>query len=241
MDLDKTMRMIKLSDQTLPGLGREDDSPSVVAAVDSRSCDGHSLIELVIVVALIGALTSIALPQLLAQRRLTRSVGITREILTELRLTRQLAMSERQAITFQYDNVSKQISIIDHNNNPGPTTLINGTYANTAKTKVVSVTPLADTATSSEMDYGIPSLFPAVPTGALGDGITMTPLANGQVNITFQPDGSVVNNTGDPQANAIFIYNTRSPAGTASAISVMGASGRAKIWRYNAGVNRYTD
>jgi Tfp pilus assembly protein FimT len=246
MDFNKTMRIAKVSDQTALGFGKGDDNPSVAVAVavavDARSCEGHSLIELVIVVALIGALTSIALPQLLAQRRLTRSVGITREILTELRLTRQLAMSQRQAITFQYDNVSKQISIIDHNDNPGPTTLIDGTYANTAKTKVVSVTPLADTATSSEMDYGIPVLFPAVPTGALGDGIPMTPLlANGQVNITFQPDGSVVKNNGDPAENAIFIYNSRSPEGTASAISIMGASGRVKIWRYNVGVNRYTD
>src|SRR6185436_1073657 len=71
---------------------------------------GHSLVELLMVVALIGVVTSIALPQLLAQRRLTRSIGITREILTQLRETRQLAMSQRQAFTFQYDNATKQIS-----------------------------------------------------------------------------------------------------------------------------------
>src|ERR1041384_805716 len=125
---------------------------------------GHSLVELLMVVALIGAVTSIALPQLLAQRRLSRSIGITREILTQLRETRQLAMSQRQAFTFQYDNATKQISIIDHNDNPGPATLVNGSYPTTANTRIVSATPRAATATSAEIAYGIPS---GVPAGAL--------------------------------------------------------------------------
>lgn len=199
---------------------------------------GHSLVELLMVVALIGAVTSFALPQLLAQRRLSRSIGITREILTQLRETRQLAMSQRQAFTFQYDNATKQISIIDHNANPGPATLINGSYPNTAGTQIVLRTPLADSATSAEIAYGIPS---GVPTGALGDGIAMTPLFNNQLNITFQPDGSVVDAAGDPEGRAMFIHNLRAPQGTASAISIMGASGRVKIWRYSASANNYTD
>jgi type II secretory pathway pseudopilin PulG len=199
---------------------------------------GHSLVELLIVVALIGAVTSIALPQLLAQRRLTRSIGITREILTQLRETRQLAMSQRQAFTFQYDNATKQISIIDHNANPGPATLVNGTYATTASTRIINRAPLADSAISAEMTYGIPT---GVPAGPLGDGIAMTPLVNNQLNITFQPDGSVVDAGGNPEGRAMFIHNLRAPQGTASAISVMGASGRVKIWRYSASANNYTD
>lgn len=208
------------------------------ATVKSSSDRGHSLVELVMVFALIGIVTSMALPQLLVQRRLSRSIGITREILTQLRETRQLAMSQRQAFTFQYDNATKQISIIDHNANPGPATLINGSYPTTVNTRIVSRTPLADSATSAEIAYGIPS---GVPTGALGDGIAMTPLFNNQLNITFQPDGSVVDAAGDPQGRAMFIHNLRAPQGTASAISIMGASGRVKIWRYSASANNYTD
>ena len=121
------------------------------------------MIEMLIVVALIGVLSSLALPQFIAQRRLTRSIGITREILTQLRQTRQLAMSQRQAFTFQYDNVTKQISIIDHNSNPGGPLLIDPSYPNTAGSIVVSSTPLAETAVSSEITYGIPSGLPTVP------------------------------------------------------------------------------
>jgi len=207
-------------------------------SVAMKRCVGHSLIELLIVFALIGVVTSIALPQLIAARRLSRSVGITREILTQLRLTRQLAMSQRQAFTFRYDDVSKQISIVDHNANPGAATLVNGSYPTTANTRVISVTPLAEISISSEISYGIPA---GLPTAALGDGITMTALTNNQINITFQPDGSVTKATGDPDDQAMFIYNNRAPQGTASAISIMGAAGRVKIWRYDAGANRYTE
>ena len=225
-----------MTDQTLHDLTHTNDPRRTVAGADS--CSGHSLIEMLIVVALIGALTSFALPQLIAERRLSRSVGITREILTQLRHTRQLAMSQRQAFTFQYDNVTKQISIVDHNDNPGAATLINGSYPTTANTRIVSATPLAEASVSSEISYGIP---PCLPTGVLGDGILMTALFNNQLNITFQPDGSVIDAAGDPQGCAMFIYNNRAPEGTASAISVLGAAGRVKIWRYNAGANLYAD
>jgi prepilin-type N-terminal cleavage/methylation domain-containing protein len=232
------MRVYKVTNQTLHPLTHPDDNDLRRAVARAHSGSGHSLIELLIVLALIGAVTSFALPQLVAERRLSRSVGITREILTQLRHTRQLAMSQRQAFTFQYDDVTKQISIIDHNDNPGAATLINGSYPNTANTRVVSAIPLAEASISSEISYGIPA---GLPNGALGDGIALTPLVNNQLNITFQPDGSVIDPTGDPQSCAMFIYNDRAPEGTASAISIMGASGRVKIWRYSAGVSLYTD
>jgi hypothetical protein len=193
---------------------------------------------LLIVIALIGAVSSMALPQLIAERRLSRSVGVTREILTQLRLTRQLAMSQRQAFTFQYDNVAKQISVIDHNSNLGGPMLIDPSYPNTAGSRVVSATPLADAGLSSEITYGIPA---GLPTAALGDGIAMTPLFNNKLTITFQPDGSVIDSAGDPQGRAIFLYNNRASQGTASAISIMGPSGRVKIWRYNASANLYAE
>jgi Tfp pilus assembly protein FimT len=193
---------------------------------------------MLIVIALIGVLTSLALPQLIVQRRLTRSVGITREILTDLREARQLAMSQRQAFTFQYDNATKQISIIDHNSNPGASLLLDPSYPNTAGSVIVRSTPLADSGLNSEITYGIPA---GLPNGALSDGISMTALFNNRFTVTFQPDGSVVDGAGDPQGRAMFIYNNRAASGTASAISIMGASGRVKIWRYNAGANLYSE
>jgi Tfp pilus assembly protein FimT len=197
------------------------------------------MIETLIVMAMIGVLTALAVPQLISERRLTRSVGVTREILTQMRFARQLAMSQRQAFTLQYNNTTKQISIIDHNSNLGAGLFADPAYPNTAASATRSTTPLAAGGLdSSEITYGIPA---GLPTVALGDGIPMTGLTNNQLNVTFQPDGSVIDAAGNPVGVAMFIYNNRAAQGTASAISVMGASGRIKIWRYDRSANLYTE
>jgi prepilin-type N-terminal cleavage/methylation domain-containing protein len=226
-----------MTDQKLHAVMLSGDSDRGRTFAAARRSSGHSLIEMLIVVALIGVLISLALPQLIAERRMSRTVAVNRDILTQLRHARQLAMSQRQAITFQYDNVSRLISIIDHNSNPGPVLLIDPSYPNTFGSRVVSATPLtAGTAVTPEISYGIPAGVPIAP---LGDGITMTPLVNNQLNITFQPDGSVIDAAGNPIGRALFIYNNKAPKATASAISIMGASGRVKIWRYDSGTNLY--
>ncbi|HVQ37782.1 MAG TPA: type II secretion system protein [Pyrinomonadaceae bacterium] len=204
-----------------------------------RPLRGYSIIETLIVMALIGVLSALAIPQLISERRLTRSVGVTREILSQMRLARQLAMSQRQAFTFQYNNTTKQISIIDHNSNLGSGLFTDPSYPNTVASTVLSTTPLAAGGLdSSEITYGIPT---SLPTTALGDGIAMTGLTNNQFNVTFQPDGSVIDASGNPVGVAMYIYNNRAWRGTASAISVMGASGRIKIWRYDRSANLYTE
>jgi prepilin-type N-terminal cleavage/methylation domain-containing protein len=204
-----------------------------------RSLRGYSIIETLMVMALIGVLSALAVPQLIAERRLTRSVGVTREILSQMRQARQLALSQRQSFTFQYNNTTKRISIIDHNSNLGAGLFADPAYPNTATSTTLSSTPLAAGGLdSSEFTYGIPT---GLPTNALGDGIIMTGLTNNQLNVTFQPDGSVIDASGNPTGMAMFIYNNRAARGTASAISVMGASGRIKIWRYDRSANLYTE
>lgn len=215
------------------------DNAARLTVARARATRGHSLIELLIVVALIGLVSSFALPQLLVQRRLSRSVAVTREIMTGLRNARQLAMSQRQAFTFQYNDATKQISIIDHNSNLGAALLLDPSYPNTAGSLVVNTAPLAaETLLKSEITYGIPA---GVPSGALADGISMTALFNSRINITFQPDGSVIDGAGNPAGRAMFIYNNRAGRATAAAISVIGSSGRVKIWRYDAVANVYAE
>ncbi len=230
-----------------------------------KRSQGFTLIELLIVMGIAVILLTIALPTMTSQRRLMRFNGVTREFLTQLRHARQLAMSERQAITFQYDDSTKTIKIIDHNNDPvvptsGTAVLADTSYPNTNSPAVVvnTVSLLQGGLSSSEIKYGVPGTADGLPTGhptiptSLADGISMTALTSNKINITFQADGSVISpagvgtsgitlSAGTRMNSAIFLFNTIAPGSTATAISVLGASGRVKVWRYTYNGNKFNE
>ena len=147
-------------------------------------------------------------------------------------------MTERSAFTFQYDNSTKAITIID-NNATGATVLNDTNYPNNTGSTVVltSSLPLMGL-DSTEIKYGIPT---GLPTTALSDGVSKTSLVSSKVNVTFQPDGSVTDANGNPVDFGLFMYNSKSPTQTAAAISVLGAAGRIKLWNYDSTSNTYKE
>jgi prepilin-type N-terminal cleavage/methylation domain-containing protein len=214
-----------------------------------RSSSGRTLIEMLVVVAIAAILTSVALPQLISARRLMRSNALPREIATQLRFARQQAMSQRQAFTLQYDDSTKQIRIFDHNNNNNATSGCNMTgtqvltatnYPNTACSTAVLTVPMAGGAglPTSEVSFGVPGV---ITNTTLGDNTTPTALTGTVLNITFQPEGTVLDWQGNFASPTLFLYNNKVPSQTAAAISVLGSSGRIKIWRYDTSANKYAE
>jgi prepilin-type N-terminal cleavage/methylation domain-containing protein len=195
---------------------------------NSKLCNqkGFSLPELVVVLLVVAILLVIALPQIISSRRLFRFSGLQRQVTTSLREARQEAMSQRKPVTFRYDNTSKYIITYG------------GDFGALGDAKNVIV-PLAGSGVeAADVKYGRPT---GVPTSALSDTTNQTNLSSNAVEITFQPDGSVLDASSNPQNQALFFYHDKYRLDTAFAVSVLGAGGRVKVWRYSRGVNSYVE
>jgi prepilin-type N-terminal cleavage/methylation domain-containing protein len=212
-----------------------------------RSAQGFTVIELVVVIAIISVLTAISVQQVVGSRRLLRSAAVTREVVSALRDARQMAISQRRAITFQYDDTKKQINIINHGADAdgvgisGTGLLSDANYPNTAGSSVERTYQLVSNGIpASDIAYGLPN-GAATSAGTLGDKTVLTTLTNQKLNVTFQPDGSVVSSTGATRDVALFVYNAAKPKETATAVSVLGGTGRIKAWRYSSGADKYVE
>lgn len=187
---------------------------------------GFSIPELVVVLLVGAIILVLALPQIISSRRLFRFAGVQRQVATALREARQEAMGQRRPITVRYDNAAKSM------------TMFGGEFGALGDPKN-RVTLLTDSGfESADIIYGRP---PGASAAALADTTNLTALSSGAVEITFQSDGSVLDGAGNPQSKALFFYHDKYRNETAFAISVLGAGGRTKVWRFSQGANAYIE
>lgn len=187
---------------------------------------GFSLPELIIVLLVAAIILVLALPQIISSRRLFRFAGLQRQVAASLRDARQEAMSQRKPITFRYQHNRTQIIIYG------------GSFGAVGNGKNI-VHQMTDSGlVKNDLKYGRPG---GVNTAALSDGTNLTALSGNIVEITFQPDGSVVDASNNPQNKALFFYHDKHRKDTAFAVSILGAGGRVKVWRYSKGVNLYVE
>lgn len=191
-----------------------------------RRQNGFSLPELVIVLLVAAIILVLALPQIISSSRLFRFSGLQRQIASSLRDARQEAMSQRKPVTFRYQHNKRQIIIYG------------GSFGAFGDGKNTVYEMTGSGLEKNDLRYGRPG---GVSSAALGDGTNLTALSSNMVEITFQPDGSVVDASNNPQNKALFFYHNKHRQETAFAISVLGAGGRAKFWRYSKGVNTYVE
>lgn len=187
---------------------------------------GFSIAEMMIVLLIIAILVVLALPQVIASRRAFRFAGLQRQVAASLVETRQEAMSQRTPVTLRYNDADKKIYI--HGGKFGA--------MGDSRNRIVELTGTG--LEPDEIGYGRAS---GALTSALADTSNLTPLASGTVAITFQPDGSVIDAGNNPQNNALFFYDVSYPSDMAFAVSVLGAGGRVKVWRYNKNIQLYVE
>ena len=187
---------------------------------------GFSLPELLVVLLVAAIILVLALPQILSSRRLFRFSGLQRQVATSLREARQEAMSQRKPITLRYDNANKRIITFG------------GSFGANGDPKNNIVELSGSGVDANDVKYGRP---PGAPSSALSDTTNLSSLSSNAVEITFQADGSVINASNNPQNQALFFYHDKYRSETAFAVSILGAGGRIKVWRYSQGVNAYVE
>lgn len=211
-----------------------------------RSERGFTIAEMVMVTAVVAIMATICIPQVLSARRLVRAAGVVKDLAGGLRDARQMAITRRRAVTFQYDDATKTVKIIDHGVNAtglgnSGTTVLEGNYPNTTGSTVADTMTLTTSGLpASEIKYGPPPDATSL-ASTLDDKIVLNTLTNQKLNITFQPDGSVIGLTGLPKDSAIAIYSSSAPKDTAAAISILGATGRIKTWRYSSSAKKFVE
>lgn len=209
---------------------------------------GFSILEMLIVVGIVSIVSAISIPQVIGARRIMRSAGVTNELTSALRDARQMSISRRRAVTFQYDDATKRVNLIDHGANTlglgisGATVLSSDNYPYTPGSSVASTIMLGvGGTTASEMAYGVPS---GTPTAAktLPDKTALATLTTAKtLNITFQPNGTIVGTDGTASDFAFAVYNSVQPHETATAVSILGATGRIKSWRYSESAQKFVE
>ena len=199
---------------------------TLVANTKVKRQKGFSLPELIIVLLILAILCVLALPQVISARRAFRFSAIQRQVASSLKEARHEAMAQRTPVTFLYDDVNKRI------------VLHGGKFGTFGDAKNQSSELSGSGLDASSIIYGRPS---GATTAPLADTATLTPIVSGTASITFEPDGSVPDSARNPQNNALFFYNSIYQDQMAFAVSVLGAGGRVKIWRYNAASNIYVE
>lgn len=187
---------------------------------------GFSLAEVLIVLFIVAIIVVLALPQMISSRRMFRFAGVQRQVVSVLREARQESIAQRTSITFRYDNLNKRII------------LFGGKFGNAGDGNNRVFELSGDGVTQDEVVYGRPTGASA---SALGDSTNLTSLSTNKLDISFQTDGSVIDASNNPKNNALFFYDSSSPAESAFAVSILGAGGRIKMWRYASNVNMYVE
>ncbi len=188
---------------------------------------GHTLIEIMIVAAIIMVMLSIALFGMTGHKNAYKADDETMRILSVLREASQLALTQRQPMRVELDATNKTIKIFDEN------------LAGTGDDQQVRIVYLENSATIREdvAPSGITAPSPPNYTAA-----AFTGTAPKVWKTWFRRNGTVTDNQANPVPTSVTIYiwppdptnaNQAKNNKQVRAITIFGGTGVIRFWKYN--------
>ncbi len=173
---------------------------------------GFTMWELAIVCVLLMVVSAMAMVQLHPAIQQRQADGAMAEVASQLRLAREMAISQRRQIQVQFVGTN-QIVLTRLNINPG---VVGGTFIQP---------PLTYRLTAGKGDT--PDAF-----GNAG-AIEFGGIVGGPPTMMFQSDGTFVDTVGNLTNGTVFLGMVNEPS-AARAVTLVGSTGRIRMWRNNA-------
>ena len=200
-----------------------------------RSVKGFSVVELLVVLAIIAVMSAISIPYLLNYKKGYRSEDQTLKMIDVMRETGQLALNKRRTFRFEIDLTDNEIMIIDESGTAADV-MIKRIPLEMTKEVRLDMIPVGVTKPNppnyTDITFATDSL------GHLEGSTTVT--GHSVWAARFRSDGSVVNAANNPISSNIYVWPPQTPGSTTPrnktevrAITIFGGSGAIRYWKHN--------
>lgn len=174
---------------------------------------GYSLMEMVVVVGIMAAVSGIAVFQVSSTRSAMKGDAAMRVVLSQLNYARENAITQRRNMKLVFD-MGTRVQVMREETD-GTTTTLSSVFFESGQFGPLVTTDTPDGFRSDSSD------------GVTFVGATGTPL-----QIRFTPEGKFINQDGGMQ-NGTVCVGVPGDALTARAVTVMGSTGRIRGWRWD--------
>lgn len=215
----------------------------------TQSESGFSLVEMLVVVAIILILTAIAIPSIKSMMREARNRQAFETVLTMMRRAHEIAVDRRRVVKLVFAKaagsnpaqitMTQEVRVLGTGGNPN--TFATAPAVNSPNPETVQL--------PSDTDFMLPPSpgpatgpdgFGSPPTNAIDYGYNASGGSTGLTTMYFQADGTVLRDSevGASASGVLYIGRTNDK-NSYRAISILGDTSRVKAWRFDQGSTKW--